>query len=263
MSEIEFRGVRFALSDRDDLPSCFVLGVRKSGSTVLNNMVAALANAHSFGVVDFGRMFLAGMIPRDWRFDPDLASLIRGGNVYLGFRDFPAALRSDPKFGASPKVLLVRDPRDALISEYFSNAYSHPVPAEGVARDFMLKARGDALSASMESSVIRSARFMAATMKEFTPLLSDPLLKLFRYEDVIFAKRRLLESISSHFGWQSDSRTISLILAWADVVPTEERPTEFIRRVHPGDHREKLSKPAIGELNAILADTLKTFGYAC
>jgi hypothetical protein len=263
MSEIEFRGVKFTLSDRSELPSCFVLGVRKSGSTVLNNMVTALAKTQSYGVVDFGKMFQAGMIPRDWRFDPGLASLVRGGNVYLGFRDFPAALRSDPNFVASPKVLLVRDPRDALISEYFSNAYSHPVPKDGFARDFMLKLRDDALGQSIEASVIRSARFMAATMLQFAPLLSDPLLKLFRYEDVIFEKRRLLESISSHFGWASNAPAISQILAWADVVPSEERPTEFIRRVHPGDHRNKLSQPAIGELNTILAETLKTFGYAC
>jgi hypothetical protein len=262
MSQIEFRGVTFSVSDQDQRASCFVLGVRKSGSTVLNNMVTALAKVHAYGVVDFGMMFQAGMIPREWRFEPSLASLIRGGNVYLGFRDFPAGLRRDEKFVASPKILMVRDPRDALISEYFSNAYSHPVPKEGFARELMLKLRGDTLSVPIESSVLKSARFMAATMREFAPLLSDPLLKLYRYEDVIFEKRRLLQDISNHFGWPIDAQAISQILKWADVVPAEERPTEFIRRVHPGDYLNKLSKPAIGKLNTILADTLKTYGYA-
>ena len=132
-----------------------------------------------------------------------------------------------------------------------------------MARKHMLQVRSEALGAPIEASVLKSARHMVATMREYAPLLTDPLLKLYRYEDVIFEKRRLLESIGSHFGWPIDAEAISRILAWADVVPSEERPTEFIRRVHPGDHREKLSKPAIGELNAVLADTLRTFGYAC
>jgi hypothetical protein len=263
MSEVQFRGVSFSLSERDDLPSCFVLGVRKSGSTVLSNMITALAKAHAFGVMDFGRMFQAGMVPNDWRFDQELASLVRGGNVYLGLREFPMGLRLSPKFVSSPKILLVRDPRDALVSLYFSNAYSHPVPKEGFAREFMLKRRDDALSEGIESIVLKSARSMAHTMLEYAPLLADAHLKLYRYEDVIFDKRRLLESIGGHFGWPVDAQAISRILAWADVVPTAERPREFIRRVRPGDYREKLSKPAIEKLNTILADTLTTFGYAC
>ena len=38
-----------------------------------------------------------------------------------------------------------------------------------------------------------------AHSRKYVPLLSDPLLKLYRYEDVILKKRRLLESISAHF----------------------------------------------------------------
>ena len=81
------------------------------------------------------------------------------------------------------------------------------------------------------------------------------------YSGLIFEKRRLLESISAHFGWPIDSQGIGLILEWADVVPAEERPTEFIRRVHPGDHKNKLSDNAIGQLNKILAEPLRAFGY--
>jgi hypothetical protein len=261
VSEINYKGVAFTLSD-DDRPSLFVLGVRKSGSSILNNMVKALAAVHGYGVCEVGMLFLAGLTAKDWRFDPALASLVRGGNVYCGFRDLPVGLKSAPAFVASPKVLLVRDPRDALVSTYFSDAYSHLIPAEGAGRDYMLGRRSRALSMTLEPYVLREARDMARTMMEYAPLLSDPLLKLYRYEDVIFEKRKLMESISTHFGWPIHSQGIGLILEWADVVPAKEQPTEFIRRVRPGDHKDKLSADTIGKLNEILAEPLKVFGYA-
>jgi hypothetical protein len=207
-------------------------------------------------------MFRAGLTPKDWRFDPGLGSLVRGGKVYIGFRDFPLGLQSDLRFIASPKVLLVRDPRDALTSLYFSTAYSHQIPAEGRARVHQLWLRNQSLKLSLEPYVLSKAPNMVKSLMEYAPLLSDPLLKLYRYEDVIFEKRRLLESISTHFGWPINSQGIGLILAWADIVPAKEQPTEFIRRVRPGDHKEKLSEGAIRKLNKILAEVLRTFGYA-
>jgi hypothetical protein len=262
MSQIDYRGVKFTLSDNEQWPSFYVFGVRRSGSSVFSNMASVLAKIHGYGVVDFGRMFEVGLIPRDWRFDPALPSVVRGGNVYTGFRDFPAALQSDPRFIASRKVLLVRDPRDTLVSEFFSNAYSHPVPPDGPAREFMLWLRSQAQNGSLETQVLSQAPHLRRTLKEYVPLLADPLLKLYRYEDVIMDKRHLLESISIHFGWPIDPQGIGQILKWADVVPPEERPTEFIRRVHPGDHKNKLTEKTIEELNKILAEPMKAFGYA-
>jgi hypothetical protein len=261
MSVVEYKGVSFTLADRADLPCWFVLGVRKSGSTIFSNMIKALAESQEFGIVDMGRMFEVGVPVRDWRADPGMASLLHGGNLYAGFREFPEGLKTSPGFIAAPKVLLVRDPRDALVSEYFSNAYSHPVPEEGPARERMLKMRQDAQSASVENLVLERARAMRRTMLEYVPLLSDPLLKLYRYEDVIFAKRALMESVAAHFRWSVDPKVYGLILEWADVLPSEERPTEFIRQVRPGDHRNKLSPEGIEKLTEFLAEPLEKFGY--
>jgi hypothetical protein len=45
------------------------------------------------------------------------------------------------------------------------------------------------------------------------------------------------------------------------VVPSEERPTAFVRRVVPGDHLEKLAPATIEELNSRFSDFLHAFGY--
>jgi hypothetical protein len=45
------------------------------------------------------------------------------------------------------------------------------------------------------------------------------------------------------------------------VLPDAEQPTAFIRKVTPGDHREKLSPTIIEELNGVFADEMHLFGY--
>jgi hypothetical protein len=113
----------------------------------------------------------------------------------------------------------------------------------------MLRLRREAKNKSLETHMLAKAAHMARTLMEYVPLLSDPLLKLYRYEDVIFEKRRLLESISTHFCWPIDLNAIGKILEWADVMPQKE-------------HKDKLSEFEIAKLDQILAEPLKVFGYA-
>lgn len=263
MLHVRYKGADFELSDQQDRPSFFVLGVRKSGSTILNRMLRTLSQHQGLAFLDVaGKLFEAGVRVRDWQRDPGLACLLGGGNVYGGFRTCPIALLDEPLFIACRKVLLVRDPRDALVSEYFSNAFSHSVPQGTDTRAQMLQLRREALASPIDDFVVSRAPGMACTMLEYAPLLRDPLLKLYRYESIIADKRRMLEEIAAHFAWSVDEARLKGILAWADVFPQEERPTEFVRRVRPGDHRDKVSAPAIGQLNELLAEPMRVFGYA-
>ena len=50
-------------------------------------------------------------------------------------------------------------------------------------------------------------------------------------------------------------------MADVDVIPSKERSDEFVRRVIPGDHRDKLTPTTIDLLNHHFADFLTTFGY--
>lgn len=260
--EVNYKGVSFTLSDKADAPPCFVLGVRKSGSSILNSMVTALAHRQGLAFVDIaGQLFKDGVKVRDWQHDTSLASLLRGGNVYGGFRNAPLGLKDSRAYIDARKVLMVRDPRDALVSEYFSNAYSHSLPTAGQALDAMKEARQQALASSIESYVLSRAELLSATMMEYAPLVDDRSTRIFKYEDVIMHKRALLTEISHHFGWSVDDTHLGLVLKWADVVPHDERPTEFVRRVLPGDHRNKLSPDAIRKLNLLLETPMKAFGY--
>lgn len=256
----------FGVADGATAPPLFCLGVRKSGSTMLFKLIAFLARRNGMNVVDIpGTMFRAGYTVRDWR-DLDLTSLIRPGNIYTGFRAFPTKLAATDAFRSSRKLFLYRDPRDALVSQFFSDAYSHGLPSTNTetgaagAQAFLRK-REAARELGLERFVEQMAGPMARTLQAYAPLLSDPLCLSLRYEDVILRKRELIEKILAHFGWSCTDADRDSILSQLDVVPKVEVERSFVRRVVPGDHREKLSAEAIARLDSVLAPVLSRFGY--
>jgi hypothetical protein len=248
-------------------PAFFVLGVRKCGSTLLNNICTALAKANQVQFVDIGEAFFYGNIPAiDWVGDPALGDVIMPGNAYGGFREMPFGLFDNPHFKADPKLLMVRDPRDALVSEYFSNAYSHPIPkasseSDAVAK-LMIDQRTDALSLPIDEYVLRRAPGMLNALLAASEAVSLPMARVLRYEDYIFRKDELMRAICAHFNWALDDQLIGLILEWADIRPATEDPLQFVRKVTPGDHREKLQSETIAELNELLRPAMEMFSYA-
>jgi hypothetical protein len=244
----------------------FLLGVRKSGSSVLNNICHALAQLNQRSFVPVGDIFFAAnVVSGDWLGDPALRGLIRGGNIYGGFRDMPLALQGMPAFDAAPKILMVRDPRDALVSEYFSNAYSHSIPettgsADAVAAQMLAK-RQEALAQEIGGFVLGAARAMNTTLQQYMILLRDPHTLVLKYEDMVFDKAALIGHLCRQFGLHAREAEVAQILGWADKRPDMENPRAFVRKVTPGDHRAKLDSATITRLNAILAPSMAMFGY--
>jgi hypothetical protein len=244
----------------------FVLGIRKSGSTLLNRICATLARFNSVNFVDIAGTFFQNNIPvSDWINEPAVRRALRPGNAYGGFRNLPICFVGTGVFRNARKLLLVRDPRDALVSEFFSNAYSHSIPAsenaaEGVSGNILLE-RKKALESSIQEYVLARAPLMKRTFMEYEPIMQDPQALILKYEDVVFRKREMIDSILAHFRWASGHHAITKLLDKVDIRPTEENPTAFIRKVTPGDHREKLSHEAIARLDIELREPLGLFGY--
>lgn len=247
---------------RPDLPPYFCFGIRKSGSTLLNKIVGAMAHACKFNRVDVpGRMFKLGKTVSDWK-DSELSDIVAGGNVYLGFRALPAKLASASLVLAAPKVFMFRDPRDALVSQYFSDAYSHDLPeVDGKGRDLFLKKREVAQSADIDEWVLEHCANMRKTLAAFLPLLGDAMCLKLRYEDYVFQKRRMIYKIMRHFEWPISEDVVDRILALVEYVPEAEDQKRFIRKAIPGDHVVKLKKSTIGKLNHRLGDVLTAYDY--
>jgi len=241
-------------------PACFALGVRKSGSSVFHSIVAALAAENGWTAVDLpGTAFEAGWSSEDWIASPALRRLLWRGNAYVGFRAPPVSLYADPIFREARKILLVRDPYDALVSEWFSNRWSHALPAGGAR--LLATERERALEQELEDYVVTRSPQLDRTVAGYAPLLDDPQMLVQRYEDVILAKPGWIRSIARHFGWVAEQQLVADIVGWADMVPEIEDPRAFIRRVRPGDGREKLSAAARQAVSRHLSGIWRELGY--
>ena len=252
------------MDERAAGPAFFLLSVRKCGSSLFNQIVQSLARANDVAFVDVGGTFFRNNVKvEDWSADEATKGLLRPGNAYGGFRNMPVALTLAPIFSAGRKILFIRDPRDALVSEYFSVAYSHAVPeptggADDVQR-MLLGQRKVALNSDIDAWVLRRCQAMSRTMELYRPILADTLV--LKYEDYIFRKRELMRAIVANLGWKTDEILEDAILGWADVRPATEDSSAFIRRVSPGDHRDKLRAETISELTHLLRPVLNLFGY--
>jgi hypothetical protein len=256
------RVLSFSVGVRLQRKAAFVLSLRKSGSSLFSNLVGAISQFNRVPVVDIpGTMFDNGYRYADWNGHPNLRDLLWKGNTYVGFRDPPTAFYGDPVFEQAPKLLLVRDPRDVLVSEYFSNAFSHSLPRAEAERSVLAQERRRALQSSVEDYVMSRVSALNQTVDGYRRLLGVQNLKVIRYEDVIFDKPGWCRTIAEHFGMEAPDRLIEGIMGWADVVPDTENPTAFVRRVTPGDHLDKLAPPAIERVNKRLNDIWRKFGY--
>ncbi len=253
------------VSDGGQGPCFFSLGVRKSGSTMLHKIVNFLATRNRVSIVNLPDLFFrSGFTFKDWA-QLDFGHLIRPGNLYTGFRTFPAPIADSPAFRHNPKVFIHRDPRDALVSEYFSDAFTHRIPqnenSDGQGREIFLEKRAAAQAADIDEWVLSKCASLGQTMLQFAPLMKDPRCLVFRYEAVIFEKRRLIHKILDHFGWSLGAADLAKILGDVDVVPEEENQRAFIRKAVPGDHRAKLAGATIAELNSRLSDVMELYDY--
>lgn len=258
--------IPFHVADRPGEPVRFSLGIRKSGSTMLHWCMQALGAANGMNVVNMPDTFFHhGFRVADWQ-KADLSAAIAPGNLYTGFRTLPANVVRHPLFGPARKVLLVRDPRDALVSQYFSDAYSHTLPSAGTetarqGAEAFARKRAEALATDIADFVLKHARNFDRTMLAFAPLLDDPECLVLRYEEVVLRKPGMFAALLGHFGWHLAPGALERLLAQVDRVPDSEDPTRFVRRVVPGDHREKLAPDTIARLEDALAACMDRFGY--
>jgi hypothetical protein len=258
--------IEFEIDTTREGPAFFVFGLPRSGSTLLNQIVESLAEANGIPFVGVGdRFFEANIDITDYRTDTEVLRIFRPGNAYGGFRQMVRPLIAFPLSKASPKILLVRDPRDSLVSQYFADCFSHPIPDPmGEVDDVKLKMeerRRRARSLSIDDYAIEGAVHRAFNLKRYLPILGSPTLCLLHYEDYIFDKPALIAQIAKHFSWRVDDEITESIMSWADIRPEVEDPTKMVRQVSPGDYLAKLQPRTIEIITQTLAEFMVPFGY--
>jgi hypothetical protein len=243
--------------------SCFVFSLPKAGSVLVNNLVADLGRDVGMtfrSIMD--EYFVQGVADQDIPrtiFD----GLDPVGHVYGGFR-YLLPGTAIPDWGGTRMIFLVRDPRDMLVSQYYSVRSSHTLPGENSSstlRQLFQLERQRALEATVDEYVIEHADGVLQLLLSYGDILRAAGMRIFRYEDVIFDKLAWAHDIVRHFDWDIPNDRIDEIARRHDVRVDKPNPDRHIRNVKPGDHMEKLRPETIAELDYRLRPVLEAFRY--
>ena len=242
--------------------SVLAFSMAKAGSTLLFEMLRRLSamagvayfepEAHLF---EAGRDPLARPIDLGFEYE-------EAGYCFGGYRQFPA--HPIPLLDSARTVFLVRDPRDMIVSLYFSLVGSHEIPAAGTdGRNVMQETRefvsGLSLSEFLWSGILQYTRMFEGYVANRFHARHN--VRVYRYEDIIYRKAAFLQDVQSWFGWNVDPALVREVASEADTVPAKEQPGAHIRQVHPGNHAAYLSAAESQQICNDLREYMTLFGY--
>lgn len=243
----------------------FFLGIAKSGSTLLHMMIEDVCrerNARLINISDscFAAGFTEGKIPE--QILPDLVE--REAAFYYGFRRIGHLVKSRA-FRTGSKIMLIRDPRDALTSLYFSMLKSHSKP-DGEQGENTAKLIDDQRSKASSLTIndfITSGNgdFIINAFKETEALSWLPNFHIYRYEDIIFNKIEWLRDINRLVDFGLSEEDILAIAGKHDIRPSAEDSAQHIRQVAPGNFKTHLNDDAIAYIDNKCKSALQAFNY--
>lgn len=252
----------FPAPGREDVRSVVSFGLYKSGSTLVENVLKKLSQI--VGVTQFnpdGMLWNNGIAIKDSPKNLGEQFLQTGycfGVFRQVYRPYPIQILETNR-----SLIQIRDPRDILVSHYFSVTKSHPRPPKsGRATEAFDDMREQALGRSIDEHALEYQHWVWCLYRDAEPLFKNPLCRVFRYEDIIFDKTRWIHDIAKHFQWNDlSSEFIESVANANDIRPKEEQPGAHIRSVTPGDHKRKLKPETIAQLSDTFADILDRFSY--
>ncbi|MAV31485.1 MAG: hypothetical protein CL866_04610 [Cycloclasticus sp.] len=245
------------------VPSVYAFSLHKSGSTLLFNMLADIA-PHAeytyFSIQD--QMFKQG-VPAMMK-APALEKIENifddNGYVFGGFRLYPDNYLI-PNIKTAKKILLVRNPMDALVSWYYSTIKTHEIPKLGKLKKVWERNRKNAKAQSIDEFVLQEADRHYKKFIDYLKIIEYENTRVYRYEDIIYEKENFLADICDFFEWNVGKNNIATVSKRYDVFPEKEDQDSHVRNVHPNDYKNKLSVQTQQDLEEKFVDILEAFGY--
>ena len=228
----------------------------RCGSMFLSRVLRELAEANGLQDLDYCSYFVKVCAEEGKRlFEKEtLAKAFHPEGCYYGTlrRAYPI-----PDLDRYRSVLLLRDPRDCLVSHYYSIRESHTLNNLG-----NLAARQEALALDIDEWVLVHMEEYRRDFLDFhRNLVGKPGVLFLHYEEMVTAFPEFVGKVVEHTGLTGVQEVTDRIVAEADFEVSTEDVLSHKRSVQPGNHLKKLKSQTVVKLNDALSDVLELFNY--
>jgi hypothetical protein len=160
-------------------------------------------------------------------------------------------------------VIILRDPRDVLVSGYYSYAFSHAEPEVEEARESFEQFRAYARSLGVDGYVTALCEDTRQSYQRYLDFLAvHPQVYLTRYEEMLADFPAWLAGLLDYCQLEISTALEQKLLAEARIAqPSGEDVSRHRRQGKSGDYRKKLKPETIDYLNRELAPILERLDY--
>ena len=234
--------------------------MHKAASVFVDGMLDLALTPGGIVHVDFaGEAFRQGL--KEWEFCVARSHLFSTPGYYFGAFRGPYI----DKFGDLSRnriIVQVRDPRDCIVSLYYSYRYSHAAPGEGVLKRIFERIRAHVGKIEIDEFALEQAK----TYSKRLTLITDLCNKyenhlLLNYERMVLDFEKWERQLYDYLEIDPSPRVRKEIKARASFDVKTEDVAQHKRQVTPGDHKRKLKPETIEQMDQILAEQLRCYGY--
>lgn len=161
-------------------------------------------------------------------------------------------------------ILSIRDPRDVLVSSYYSKTFSHIEPLKISSKhDKFMQKKDWAKNVDINQYVLKEAETLHSILNKYMTILClNKNVGIVKYEDMILDYSKWLTTLVDLTGMKmSNSLEKELIDENLKRKPVNENKFSQNRKGIAGDYKEKLEKGTIEKLNTMFEPIISFFNY--
>ncbi len=180
------------------------------------------------------------------------------GKIYgpqRGYLDFPG--RNNFKH-----IFFLRDPRDVLVSAYFSLGFTHAEPLNNLHRNKFIQKRKNIQEKNIDSYVLKEAEeWIYPLYKQYKELRTTAKSYIYlKYDLFVEDTPEFIKKICELLDLHPSQQDINLLTQEASPVQNSE-VMKHRRSGKTGQYREKLHPSTVEKLNQILSDVLSDWDF--
>ncbi len=244
---------------KSNAASVVYITMHKAASVFVNEILGMVLKPAGMTHVDFaGEAYTQGV--KEWEYCVNRSHLFSRPGYYFGAFRGPYIDKFED-LSSNRIVVQIRDPRDCIVSLYYSYKFSHGSPGEGVQKSLFNNAREQTNTMDIDDFALDQAGKYNRRMEMITDLCSTYKNHiLLKYEDMVLQFSEWEAELYQYLeiDVSQDIRRKVGALANFDV---SEDIMQHKRQVAPGDHLRKLTPATIKTLNDTLSKHLARYGY--